>query len=193
MARRMTAVELYEALAKLGDMLAALTLQQGDELRASMPPGIMALADQANAAQAQSIAWAEHGDCVAYVPRTGVDEWIRLGLLDALINWIDGRGRTCMHAPDYRRPEPVFACAWKPGLVVCAQCTHLLGVTGIADATCDRCGRLCEGIEADDPIYTGTIWLGELAYEFGTCGDCRPEAQRRRMSPDVQLLGMPDS
>ena len=79
-----------------------------------------------------------------------------------------------MHAPTHRRPEPVFSAAWRPGLVVCTQCLHLLGVTGVADRTCDRCGHVCDGIEAGDPIYSGTVFVGELGYQFGTCGDCRP-------------------
>jgi hypothetical protein len=177
MTRRLTAVELDAALAELTAKLAELTPAQRNELRASMPAGIMAQADQANAAQAQSIGWTIHDedDRVGYVPPTAVDEWLRLGLLDTVVGWVDGRGRTCMHSPHHTRPQPVFAAAWRPNLVVCAHCLHLLDVTGPADRICDCCGHLCDGIDADDPIYTGTVWLGELAYEFGTCGDCRPD------------------
>ena len=176
--RRITAPQLDDALGRLGDALAALTPQQRDELRADLPAGIMALADQAGAAQAQSIGWTRHakGDRLGWIPRDDVDGWLRLGLLDTLLGWLGGYGRTCMHSPSHLRPEPepVFSCAWRPGLVVCAHCLHLLDIVGAADLSCDCCGRVCEGLDADDPIYTGTVWLGELAFEFGTCTDCRP-------------------
>ena len=177
MTGRITAVELDAALAELTAKLAELTPGELDELRAAIPAGIRAQADQANAARAQSIGWTIHDedDRVGFVSPPDIDEWLRLGALDALASWIDGHGRTCMHAPDHRRPEPVFACAWKPGLVVCAACLYLLDVTGPADRICDCCGHLCAGIDGGDPIYAGTAWLGELAYEFGTCGDCRPD------------------
>ena len=161
----------------LDELLGRLTPELLTELQAAMPAGYAALADQVVAAQAQSVELMEHveNDRVGWVRRTDVGGWIRLGVLDALLAWIDGTARTCMHMPDHRRPQPVFSCAWKPGLVVCVQCLHLLDVVGAADATCDRCGHICEGVYADDAIYTGTVWVGALAFQFGTCADCRPE------------------
>jgi hypothetical protein len=172
MTRRITAVELDAALGRLTPELLA-------ELVAAAPPGFAAYVDQINAATAHSISAHKGSERVELMARTDVDEWLRLGLLDTLIGWIDGRGRTCMHAPDYRRPEPVFGCAWRPGLVVCGQCLHLLDVVGEADRTCDVCGYICGGADAGDPIYVGTVWVGALAYEFGTCGDCPPSALPR--------------
>ena len=61
MTKRTTAPELDAALARLGDALARLSPQERDELRRSMPADIMALADQAGAAQAQSVDGARRG------------------------------------------------------------------------------------------------------------------------------------
>ncbi len=157
----------------LDDILARLTAEDIAELRARTP---LDYADQLDAARSQSIGLMEHSQNTraGWVPPNSVDEWIRLSALDALIGWIDGTARTCLHSPHWRRPEPVFAAAWRPHLVVCAGCLHLLGVTGVEDHTCDACGRVTDGVDADDPIYTGTVWIGALAYEFGTCTDCRP-------------------
>ena len=167
---RLTAVELDDALGRLTpEVLAAL--------RAAMPADVVAHADQINAAAAHSISAHKHGDRVELMARTDVPAWLRLGLLDTLIGWVDGRGRTCMHAPDHRRPEPVFGAAWRPGLVVCSQCLHLLDVVGEADRTCDVCGYICGGDDVGDPIYVGTVWVGSLAFEFGTCGNCRPSIE----------------
>ncbi len=141
-----------------------------------MTPRTTALADQVDAARTEAVALMElvEGEPAQWTPRTDIEEWIRLGLLDTFIAWIDGHAKTCMHSPDPRRPESVFCCAWKPLLVVCTPCMPLLRAVGDADKTCDRCGHVCAGIEADDGIYTGTVWFGALAYQFGTCTDCRP-------------------
>ena len=68
----------------------------------------------------------------------------------------------------------MFSCAWRPGLVVCASCLHLLDAVGAADKTCDRCGYIVEGVDDDDPIYTSTVFLGGLGFMCATCSDCRP-------------------
>lgn len=167
MTRHVTAPEL-------DGILSGLTPEELEQLRARIPAGY---ADQVEAARAEAVQAMEYAenDRVGWVPPTEIDEWIRLGALDTLILWVDGRARTCMHSPDYRRPQPVFSCAWRPGLVVCMGCLHLLNVAGEADKTCDRCGHICEGVDADDGIYTGTVWLGALGFQFGTCAGCRLE------------------
>src|SRR4051794_40271824 len=98
-----------------------------------------------------------------------VDEWIRLSVIDTLLLWTHGNAKVCIHAPDPLRPQPVWTAAWRPGLVVCTGCTHLLKAVGDADKTCDCCGHVCAGTDFDDPIYPSTIWRGPLAYQFGTC------------------------
>ena len=111
-------------------------------------------------------------------PLADIDEWLRLGLLDSYCRWADGTARTCLHAPDPRRPQPVWSAAWKPGLIVCTACLALLRLRGEADRRCDCCGRVCAGIEHNDGIYTMTVWLGALAYQAGACKDCRPGFDR---------------
>jgi len=140
------------------------------------------LTDQMDAAMCESIALMEtveaaHGNRqqVQAAAYTTVDEWIRLGVIDTLLLWIDGRARTCIHAPDPLRPQPVWTAAWKPGLVVCTRCIGLLKAVGVADRTCDCCGHICVGVDSDDPVFTSTVWLGALAYQFGTCRGCVPE------------------
>ncbi|MDH6460888.1 hypothetical protein M2302_001054 [Micromonospora sp. A200] len=102
--------------------------------------------------------------------------WLRLGLLDTLSAFAAGRATTCRHNPDATRPRPVLAAAWRPGMVVCPGCAHLLSLKHdpVADAVCDSCGRQCAGVEHDDGIYPGMVQLGPLIYQYGTCGDCRP-------------------
>jgi hypothetical protein len=108
-----------------------------------------------------------------------VEDWLRLGLLDTLLAWLTGKGRrTCMHAPHPARPEPVYAAAYKPGLVVCAQCLPMLRVSGEADRACDACGHVCAGLEHGDPCYPIVLALGPFTYAAGACPACRP--QRRR-------------
>lgn len=103
--------------------------------------------------------------------------WIRLGIIDALVTWLAGKSRTCMHDPSPSRPQPMFAAAWKPGLVVCKQCIHLLPCVrnSKADRTCDSCGTVCEGVEHDDPIYPSVTAFGALTFMFGVCGDCKSD------------------
>ncbi len=74
--------------------------------------------------------------------------------------------------PNPNNPEPVWACAWKPGLVVCTYCLHLFKLAGDADKVCDCCGRLVTGIENDDGIFTLTVWIGALAFQAGACRHC---------------------
>lgn len=102
-------------------------------------------------------------------------DWLRLGMLQAVAEWITGGARTCMHSPDAWRPQPVCAAAWKPGLIVCAPCTYLLSATpgSVKDRTCDGCGHLCAGPDAGDPIYPSSVGYGPLAYMVGTCTSCR--------------------
>lgn len=104
-------------------------------------------------------------------------EWLRLGACDALAGWITGDSATCMHEPHPSRPQPLMACAWKPGLVVCMRCVHLLPNPrgSVADKTCDSCGHVCTGPENDDGIFSGLVQLGVMIYEFGTCTSCHAD------------------
>jgi len=160
----LTAVDLDNALA-------TLTPQMASQLRRFIP---VDLADQIRASQRHAVTTMEiaTGEQIQYRSTSTVAEWFRLGALDTLIRWINGTAKTCTHAPSPYRPEPVWSCAWKPGLVVCSYCTPMLKAIGEADKICDGCGHLCEGVEHDDPIRTTTAWVGGLAYQAGTCHGC---------------------
>lgn len=101
--------------------------------------------------------------------------WVRLGALDTLVAWLAGMGSTCTHDPHPTRPQPLVAGAWKPRLVVCLKCTHLLrvGLTADTDRTCDGCGRVVAGLDGGDPIYPSALHVSVLQYGFGVCADCR--------------------
>lgn len=100
-------------------------------------------------------------------------DWVRLAALETFAEWVTGRGRTCMHAPDPDRPQPVIAAAWRPGLVVCAECLHLLcGLSRTEDARCDACGRVTTGVENRDGIRPYGTFIGPLTYRVGVCEDC---------------------
>lgn len=101
--------------------------------------------------------------------------WVRLGALEALMTWAVGGGSVCMHDPTAQRPQPVYAVAWKPGLVVCARCPHLtrLPERRERDLTCDGCGRVTQGAHTEVPLWTSMVQLGVLHYGFAVCADCK--------------------
>jgi hypothetical protein len=160
------------------DFMSNLTAEQAAIIGRNAPPGFQ---DQLHAAMDESFTLIETAEqaSVAAVPRTHVDDWIRLPLLDTFITWVTGKAKTCMHAPDVSRPEPVWSCAWRPHLVVCTRCLFLLNVTGDADKICDGCGHSCVGVDNGDPIFTVTVWLGALAYQAGACTHCHETLTHR--------------
>jgi hypothetical protein len=78
-----------------------------------------------------------------------------------------------MHNPDPNKPQPLFAALWRPLLVVCERCTHLLSLRpgSEADRTCDGCGRVFDG------IYPGMGSYGPLSFQYGVCAGCRWEPE----------------
>jgi hypothetical protein len=169
-ALKINAVEFDELLSKL-------TYESLAPLRDAVPT---ALHDQIEAAQTQALSTVEAvaeqtGQTMGYLPTRDVDEWLRLGLLDTFVAWVQGDATTCRHAPALTSPQPVWSCAWHPRLVVCGWCLPLLSAADeIADATCERCGYVTTGVDAGDPIYTLTVVAGVLTYQAGTCTDCLP-------------------
>ena len=97
--------------------------------------------------------------------------WVRLNVLDTIVGWSAGHGQVCVHQPHPSRPQPVVAAAWKPGLVACGHCTHLLRIKSgsIADRTCDGCGS----VDPHDGLYPTTVTVGPLIYSLGVCQTCR--------------------
>src|SRR5690349_12137455 len=117
------------------------------ELQAIVPPGSV---DQAGAATRDAAALAEAPATAAGFPGAS----------------------TCRHSPDPNAPQPVFAAAWKPGLITCAGCVHLLSLRkgSAADSTCDACGHQCAGPEEGDGIYAAMVQVGPLVFQYGVCG-----------------------
>lgn len=167
--------------AHLDDLLGALTQQELEELRRSAPTSLV---DQLTAASRDATAVAAYGIDLQSTEGHGYDGipgWLRLGALDALLTWAQGLGSTCIHDPSPKRPEPVHAAAWRPGLVSCTRCVaYLFRLTGDADARCDCCGRVTDGVEAGDPIYPSRLVFGALVYHFGTCPDCHPSERTQQ-------------
>lgn len=163
-----------------------LSREELEELILSIPPS--EIDDQLDAAIAESFDRA--GSLLGGIAgvRTAAG-WMRLGACVAVADWIEGRARTCEHQPHPMRPEPVYACAWKPELVVCADCMYLLDPdTAESDATCDGCGHRCVGVGAGDGIHPGALVFGPLTFLSGMCERCYAEVRRRENS-DAGLAG----
>lgn len=165
---------------ELDALLTSLTDENARALRAAAPT---AMRDQLDAASRDARAVAE----LAMTMTGGIErnedrhpaatpEWLRLGAFHALVEFLTGAGRTCLHDPRPRNPQPLFSAAWKPGLVVCAGCTHLFAVKGEASKLCDGCGHVCAGPEHGDGIYEVTVMAGPLGYCAGLCTDCYADA-----------------
>jgi hypothetical protein len=107
-------------------------------------------------------------------------KWLRISIQETLLTWGAGRGRTCLHDPTMERLVPVFSAAWKPWLVVCPECTHMLTVRGgrgsEEDNTCDACRRLVSRT-GDDFLQPSMVTVGPLTYMFGACKTCREELE----------------
>lgn len=173
-----TRMDAQRAALFLDDLLCRPELAPlAEKLRARSPKWF---SDQYDAAAAETRRGAE--DLArSYEMKPGLAEpanlpaWLRLGLLQAVAEWVTGSARTCLHSPDAWNPRPVFVAAWKPGLVVCPPCGGLLSVGHgtVKDRTCDGCGHVCAGVDADDPIYPSSVSYGPLTYMLGTCSGCR--------------------
>ncbi|MDN5751364.1 MAG: hypothetical protein L0H64_23170, partial [Pseudonocardia sp.] len=88
--------------------------------------------------------------------------------------WAIGTADTCTHQPHPDRPQPVHAAAWRPGLIACSRCPHLLALArhDVRDRTCDGCGHQCAGPDHGDGIRPVMIAAGALSYAVGVCRDC---------------------
>lgn len=106
---------------------------------------------------------------VSATPFRDFPEWVRLGVITALIEWARGDAATCTHHPTMSRPQPVFAAAWKPGLIVCQPCCVLFETPrgSRTDRTCDYCGNV-----GTDPVDPNLARVGLVTWFYGTCADC---------------------
>lgn len=170
----MTSDPIGPAAVFMDDFLCGLSAEQADELRSALPSAWL---DQTDAAtrDAWAIAMAVPGAASSVTPVSASPEWLRLGAFETLLAWANGCVRTCLHSPDPGRPQPVFAAAWKPRLVVCAACLDLLRLPRSKDNLCDRCGHPCLGFVADDPVYPIAMAHGEFVFRAGVSSGCRPE------------------
>lgn len=147
-----------------------------DACRAIAPPG---WADQVDAAVDELAEGVRRVDAAAadvhLLPYSGYPAWVTLGLLQVLAEFATGTAATCIHQPTAAAPRPIHAAAWKPSLIVCSSCLHLLKLarSDVRDRTCDGCGHQCAGPEADDGIWSHVIVAGALTYSVGVCGGCR--------------------
>ena len=100
-----------------------------------------------------------------------VPDWVEVSGLETLARWAFGAGTTCIHDPGPRKPRPVYACAWRPGLVACADCVpRLFRLRGDADRRCDQCGSI-----SADGVFSAAAVFGALTFFFGLCPGCRDE------------------
>ncbi|WP_018601021.1 hypothetical protein [Mycobacterium sp. 155] len=104
------------------------------------------------------------------VTSTDVPMWVRLGMLSVTTAWVAGEARTCMHDPRPDGSVPGWAVAWKPDLVACPQCLHLLEAGGIEEYRCDCCGRI--SLPEDGGVRVASVGNGSLLYRAGACPDC---------------------
>ncbi|MGI5127456.1 hypothetical protein ACQEVB_11660 [Pseudonocardia sp. CA-107938] len=134
------------------------------------------MADAARRISAGVSRLAATGHEVRQVAYKAAPEWLTLSIVAAFTEWAEGEAATCQHRPTVAQPEPVFAAAWMPGLIVCAQCTDRLALPAgsVRDRTCDACGHICAGPAHADPIWAKTVVAGLLVYQIGVCRDCLP-------------------
>ena len=169
----MTQQEIGEIVLRFDEMLCGDGGRVLDEQYRRLAAERVGFADQLEAAKREALEamtrLAERaGDSSFLLGFRELPEWVRLGLLTALVSWVFGEASTCAHRPDPMRPQPVVAAAWKPDLVVCGECTDLfvLPPGSDADRTCDGCGRVVE------EIVPWAVSHGAFTYLMGLCDGC---------------------
>lgn len=172
----MTERKKFANAVELDEYLANITEEERAQIKSSIP---VFYRDQANAAMREGVAGAEQilKKQARWLPHYGLPEWVRLPMFDICLKWDQGEALTCIHDPRPDRPEPVFAAAWKPGVVVCGKCTDMLSVADTpADAICDGCGHVCS--MPDDGICPIGAFASMLCYQLGVCMSCYAELER---------------
>jgi hypothetical protein len=145
-----------------------------------VPPG-SAFGDQVAAAAQHTEAaagyLAAHADLLSgVIDAQTAPEWLRLSLADTLAAHLTGSARTCLHSPSPLSPQPIVAAAWRPDMITCRQCSHLLTIPpgSERDRTCDHCGIVGPPAPARE-VYAHVITAGPLAYLYGLCPSCNAE------------------
>jgi hypothetical protein len=94
-------------------------------------------------------------------------DWMRMATTAALVSWgVFREAVTCSHQPDPARPQPVYAAAFRPGLVTCQQCIPAL-IHGTDPHHCDRCGET-----KTETCLMGSMQLGTMTWLFHICPSC---------------------
>lgn len=165
----------------LDELLAAMTPEVAAALRTTIPVDLRDQLDAASCEISQTLALvgahlgAEPIGLPAWV---ALPAWLRLSVTDTLVGFAAGTGSTCMHAPHLGRAEPLHAAVWKPDLVTCMSCSHLLALGGGPAAhTCDGCGRVCPPTH-EDGVRLVALAVGPVLFVTGCCPDCAPAALR---------------
>jgi len=162
----------------LDEMLAALTPQDAAALRTTIPVDVRDQLDAASAEISQTVGLlgAHLGAEPIGLPAwAALPAWLRLSVTATLCSFAAGTASTCMHAPHLGRAEPLHAAVWRPGLIACSRCSHLLEVHGPAAHTCDGCGRVCPPAH-EDGVRLVALAVGPVLFVTGTCSDCVPVA-----------------
>jgi hypothetical protein len=138
--------------------------------------------DQLNAAERESARYVRDalasGDLLNERVLSAADNppWVRRPMFEAMITWVIGLGKVCVHNPSSRRPQPVYAAMWRPGVVVCAHCTPLLSMPGrglsVQDRTCPGCKRITGGPDSDE-LHLHGVQSSVMTFAFTVCTACR--------------------
>ncbi|CAM3599640.1 hypothetical protein [Smaragdicoccus niigatensis] len=102
--------------------------------------------------------------------------WMRKDLEDAVRGFVDGEWQTCTHNPTPESPQPLFAVAWRRGVIVCRRCEYTLAAKRIENKTCDGCGTYCRGAS----MTVVSVVKRCITYTAGLCDDCadpKPDGQ----------------
>jgi LSD1 subclass zinc finger protein len=115
---------------------------------------------------------------VAAVGLGDIPDSVGLRIVELLTEWACGSGiRTCVHGPHPSRPQPIVSALWRPGLIVCPRCTHMLRLPrgSVEELRCDLCTQIGESIHSDCVVW------GALTVLYGACPGCHVARSR----PDV--------
>lgn len=93
--------------------------------------------------------------------------WLAAKLTAQREGWRLGIARTCTHNPKPGQTA-VHMCAWRPELVACPLCAHLLNITekDPRGARCDCCDMVADTIG-------GKMTIGGITYWFSVCEPCQ--------------------
>ena len=144
-------------------------------------PAITATADQLRAASRTPEPAEPVGGLVGE-PVTTPDHptpWLAEQIRTLLAALVTGKGQICPHIGT--SPRVVHAAVWRPGVLACPTCRHLLDPGPLEENTCDRCRTLTPNL---NPAMAA---IGPVILAFGLCDTCAdvidPTPPRRTRKP----------